>query len=231
MAIDSLHSAITDEPVRSRTKEESSAPGSVYTCPMHPEVQQDQPGNCPKCGMTLEPKTVTAGADDEESTELRDMTKRFWIGRRAGVAGISPGDGSLDSGPRQTALGGGQRVAVGAVCACHAGGLVGGLAALAARLALRGDPPSEHVHADRHRRGRGFLLERGGDARARRIPGHDATRGQGRHLLRIRGGDRCAGAPRAGARTPRPQPHGQRDQSAAQSRPAHGPASGAGRRS
>jgi len=48
--------------------------------PMHPEVQQDHPGDCPKCGMTLERKTVTAGTDDEENTELRDMTKRFWIG-------------------------------------------------------------------------------------------------------------------------------------------------------
>jgi Cu+-exporting ATPase len=47
---------------------------------MHPEVQQDHPGNCPKCGMTLEPKTVTDGADEGENAELRDMTKRFWIG-------------------------------------------------------------------------------------------------------------------------------------------------------
>jgi Cu+-exporting ATPase len=47
---------------------------------MHPEVQQDHPGNCPKCGMTLELKTVTAGADEGENAELRDMTKRFWIG-------------------------------------------------------------------------------------------------------------------------------------------------------
>ena len=53
---------------------------AIYTCPMHPEVQQDHPGDCPKCGMALEPKTVTAGADDEENAELRDMTKRFWIG-------------------------------------------------------------------------------------------------------------------------------------------------------
>ncbi len=53
---------------------------SIYTCPMHPEVQQDHPGNCPKCGMTLERKTVTAGADDEETGELRDMTRRFSIG-------------------------------------------------------------------------------------------------------------------------------------------------------
>jgi Cu+-exporting ATPase len=47
---------------------------------MHPEVQQDHPGDCPKCGMALEPKTVTAGTDDEENAELRDMTRRFWIG-------------------------------------------------------------------------------------------------------------------------------------------------------
>jgi Cu+-exporting ATPase len=47
---------------------------------MHPEVQQEHPGDCPKCGMTLEPKTVTAGTDDEENAALRDMTKRFWIG-------------------------------------------------------------------------------------------------------------------------------------------------------
>jgi Cu+-exporting ATPase len=47
---------------------------------MHPEVQQDHPGNCPKCGMTLEPRTVKAGADLVENAALRDMTKRFWIG-------------------------------------------------------------------------------------------------------------------------------------------------------
>ena len=53
---------------------------SIYTCPMHPEVQQDHPGNCPKCGMTLEPKSVTAEANGDENAELRAMTKRFWIG-------------------------------------------------------------------------------------------------------------------------------------------------------
>src|SRR5271170_8507460 len=51
---------------------------AIYTCPMHPEVQQDHPGNCPKCGMTLEPKTVAAV--EEENPELTDMTRRFWIG-------------------------------------------------------------------------------------------------------------------------------------------------------
>lgn len=53
---------------------------SIYTCPMHPEVQQDHPGYCPKCGMTLEPQTPIMGAADEENIELKDMTKRFWIG-------------------------------------------------------------------------------------------------------------------------------------------------------
>jgi Cu+-exporting ATPase len=47
---------------------------------MHPEVQQDHPGDCPKCGMALEPKLATAGTDDDENAELRDMTRRFWMG-------------------------------------------------------------------------------------------------------------------------------------------------------
>jgi Cu+-exporting ATPase len=51
-----------------------------YTCPMHPEIVQDEPGSCPKCGMALEPMTVTADEDEEDDSELRDMTRRFWIG-------------------------------------------------------------------------------------------------------------------------------------------------------
>ena len=53
---------------------------TIYTCPMHPEIQQDHPGGCPKCGMALEPKLAAAGSDDNENAELRDMTRRFWIG-------------------------------------------------------------------------------------------------------------------------------------------------------
>ena len=49
---------------------------STYTCPMHPEIIQDHPGNCPKCGMSLEPVTV---AVDEENAELIDITRRFWV--------------------------------------------------------------------------------------------------------------------------------------------------------
>ncbi len=49
-----------------------------YTCPMHPEVVQDHPGSCPKCGMELEPMTPEAEGE-EEDTELRSMTRRFWV--------------------------------------------------------------------------------------------------------------------------------------------------------
>jgi Cu+-exporting ATPase len=58
---------------------EAKPPGeNLYTCPMHPEVQQDHPGNCPKCGMALELKTISAVG--EASHELADMTRRFRIG-------------------------------------------------------------------------------------------------------------------------------------------------------
>ncbi len=58
----------------------SSSATPIYTCPMHPEIEQAHSGNCPKCGMALELKTATAGTDQNENAELRDMTKRFWIG-------------------------------------------------------------------------------------------------------------------------------------------------------
>ncbi|HEX2851998.1 MAG TPA: copper-translocating P-type ATPase [Opitutaceae bacterium] len=53
---------------------------TIYTCPMHPQIEQDHPGECPICGMALEPKTVSAGNAGEENSELRDMTRRLWIG-------------------------------------------------------------------------------------------------------------------------------------------------------
>ncbi len=53
--------------------------GAIYTCPMHPEVEQIGPGACPICGMDLEPKFVDA-ADDSEDHQYRDMKRRFWVG-------------------------------------------------------------------------------------------------------------------------------------------------------
>ena len=53
-----------------------AAPGTLYTCPMHPEVRQDHPGACPKCGMALEPLTPTV--ESGENAELAEMRKRLW---------------------------------------------------------------------------------------------------------------------------------------------------------
>ncbi|PWC47881.1 haloacid dehalogenase [Azospirillum sp. TSA6c] len=52
--------------------------GVIYTCPMHPEIRQEGPGNCPICGMALEP--VGASVEEGPNPELVDMTRRFWIG-------------------------------------------------------------------------------------------------------------------------------------------------------
>src|SRR5207344_1701078 len=59
----------------------STAPvpaGTIYTCPMHPEIRQPGPGSCPICGMALEPEIATA--DSGPNPELADMTRRFRIG-------------------------------------------------------------------------------------------------------------------------------------------------------
>lgn len=50
--------------------------GTIYTCPMHPEIRQAQPGNCPICGMTLEP--MLPSLEEEENPELVDFKRRFW---------------------------------------------------------------------------------------------------------------------------------------------------------
>jgi P-type Cu+ transporter len=50
--------------------------GTIYTCPMHPEIRQDRPGTCPKCGMTLEPEMPALA--EGENVELADFRRRFW---------------------------------------------------------------------------------------------------------------------------------------------------------
>ncbi len=64
----------TVPPVGMKKEQDNDA---MYTCPMHPEIQQIGPGTCPKCGMALEPMTISAEEGDDE--ELLDMTKRFKI--------------------------------------------------------------------------------------------------------------------------------------------------------
>ena len=55
------------------------ASSTRYTCPMHPEIVRDAPGSCPKCGMTLVPIPGTGGGETADA-ELRDMTRRLWVG-------------------------------------------------------------------------------------------------------------------------------------------------------
>ena len=55
----------------------AAVPGARYTCPMHPEVMQDGPGDCPKCGMALVPIGGVGATDD---TELQDLKRGLWVG-------------------------------------------------------------------------------------------------------------------------------------------------------
>jgi P-type Cu+ transporter len=50
----------------------------IYTCPMHPEIERDHPGDCPICGMTLEPKAAAPGG--QEDTEAKSLARKFWLG-------------------------------------------------------------------------------------------------------------------------------------------------------
>lgn len=58
------------------TTEAEAVPGAIYTCPMHPEIRQDRPGACPKCGMALEPEMPSL--EKEENPELASFRHRFW---------------------------------------------------------------------------------------------------------------------------------------------------------
>ena len=65
-------------PVSEKSNQEPSAK-LIYTCPMHPEIRQDHPGDCPKCGMHLE--TLSPSGDDSEDQKvIRSLSRKFWIG-------------------------------------------------------------------------------------------------------------------------------------------------------
>jgi len=73
--------ALPNQPVliksMSASGSSTATPGTEYTCPMHPEIIRDKPGNCPICGMALEPRI--ASLEKEENPELTEMTRRFWV--------------------------------------------------------------------------------------------------------------------------------------------------------
>lgn len=62
---------------KDRAEQPPTPAGTIYTCPMHPEIRQVGPGSCPICGMALEPETVTA--DSGPNPELADMSRRLWV--------------------------------------------------------------------------------------------------------------------------------------------------------
>jgi Cu+-exporting ATPase len=64
------------KPDASKAGQSGQSGEKLYTCPMHPEIRQDHPGNCPICGMTLEP--VMPSLDEDENPELLSFTRRFW---------------------------------------------------------------------------------------------------------------------------------------------------------
>ncbi|MBI5415409.1 MAG: copper-transporting ATPase, partial [Candidatus Omnitrophica bacterium] len=57
---------------------------AVYTCPMHPEVERQGPGDCPTCGMALEPKEA-GPQDSAEQKEIRELSRKFWTGLVLGI--------------------------------------------------------------------------------------------------------------------------------------------------
>jgi P-type Cu+ transporter len=73
----SARGAVPVQHAASKVPSPRASMAAKYTCPMHPEVVQDAPGSCPKCGMALVPIAGTGEADD---SELRDLTRRFWVG-------------------------------------------------------------------------------------------------------------------------------------------------------
>ena len=189
--------------------------GTIYTCPMHPEIRQVGPGSCPICGMALEPEV--ASLDAPPNPELADMTRRFWIGLVLALPAVV-----LEMG----------------------GHLVGGHGwvdptlsnwiqfAFATPVVLWAGWPffvrgwqslrhaqSQHVHADRGRHRRGLSLQRRRHRRARNFPG-DLPRPwrRGCRLFRIGRRHHRAGAARPGARTARARSDIRRDQGAAPAR-------------
>ena len=129
--------------------------GTIYTCPMHPEVRQTGPGHCPKCGMALEPLMPTATGDD---SEIRSVRRRFWIALTLAlpvmVVAMAPHLLGMaldpDAGPDTAAVRTGVE---------RARGVVGRVTVLPPRLARHHSPCAQYVHVDWPRRDRGVYVQ------------------------------------------------------------------------
>ena len=191
-------SAVGDNPPR----------GIIYTCPMHPQIRQAGPGNCPICGMTLEPVTVTA--DVRPNRELADMTRRFWAGLvlTLPVLVLEMEATSPLSAPSSALL----RILsnLDSIYFCpRASRLVGGMAILRTRLGVSCAPQPEHVQPYRSWNGCRLLLQPICDLCAGTHPCRIPPDGRySLRLLRSRRGDHCSRVARPGTGTSRPRTGG-----------------------
>ena len=144
-----------------------------------PSAKRSTPARCiPKSSRTIPAiarsaawrwnrRPSTPATDEEENAELRDMTRRFWIGAALDAAGVCSGDGSPGSGAGAQSWVDSRRLALGAIRAHDARGLLGRLAVLLPRLAFALTRHLNMFTLIAHRRRRGVHLQRGGDARSR----------------------------------------------------------------
>ena len=160
-------------PTRTRYLEGKTAPaqavaeGTIYTCPMHPEIRQVGPGSCPICGMALEPAMATA--DTAPNAELVDMTRRFWIGLvlTLPVFVLEMGSHLVDiHGLIDPSLSSYIQFAFATPVVLWAG-----MAILRAWRTVARHAQSQHVHADRDGHRRGLRLQPRGNVCAQCLSG------------------------------------------------------------
>jgi YHS domain-containing protein len=136
----------------------AAAPGTVYTCPMHPQIRQNHPGACPICGMTLEPLLPSANARDD--TELNDFRRRFYFSLPFVVLIFIISMG----GHLARWMNAGVQTVPG-----HPRGPVGGRAAPGPGMGFHQDPQSQYVDADRRRNLHRLSVQPGRYHRARLV--------------------------------------------------------------
>jgi Cu+-exporting ATPase len=114
--------------------------GTIYTCPMHPQIRQIGPGACPICGMALEPETVSL--DSGPNPELADMSRRFWVGLALAIPVLILEMGGHFAGLHTL-------IQLAAAYSGNARCAVGWMAVLRTRLGFAALPQSQHVHTHR----------------------------------------------------------------------------------
>ncbi len=181
--------------------------GTQYTCPMHPEVISDHPGDCPKCGMALEPMGIPP-ADEGPNPELVDFTRRLWISAALAIPLLVLSMGPMIGLPLRDAIGEPLASWIELLLATPVV-LWAALPFFRRALASLRQPQPEHVDADRPRRRHGLYLQCGRNACARALSdefpgpwrnGARLFRGRSRHRgTRLR----RSGAGAEGARTDR----------------------------